>query len=72
MENGRPTAARSHLYTTVTQANANGKIFGDFRSSMSVFLTYFLLVGKKGGWFLRLISKKWKKYILWLIRQDGT
>ena len=24
------------------------------------------------AWFLCLISKKWKMYILWLIRQDGT
>ena len=36
------------------------------------FLHIFYCWSKRGGWFLCRISKKWNKYILWLIRQDGT
>ena len=38
------------------------------------FFDIFFIVGQKGGggFFLCRISKKWNKYISWLIRQDGT
>ena len=42
--------------------------------TISFFDIFFIVGQKRGGgfYFVCRISKKWNKYISWLIRQDGT